>query len=281
MYKLIIIDLDGTLLNDKKEVSEENANLINRAYKEKGVLCVIATGRSFMCAEYIANSVGDGLAQYIIASTGSIIKDCKNNVFLNKQCISQKTTMKILEKIKEYNLRGSVDIGTKIISNSRLANQEVLGKIGQKYEINENLIEYFTNNETESISFSIIGDPDKLTKIKQELETSGDLEITELCKSIDIKDNIKNSITYIDILSKGVTKKNAIKQLSDYLNIKREETVVIGDGGNDLPMFETAGLKVAMENSIEAVKEKADYITENNNNSGVAKAIFKILFNQN
>ena len=280
MYKMVIIDLDGTLLNDQKEISNEDAYIINRSYREKGTICVIATGRSYICAKYLADIVGEGLSQYVIASTGSEILDIKNNIYLNKQCISNKNTIKILECVQKYNFRCNVDISSKVISNSRLVNQEILDKIGQKYEIKENLLEYFTTNSIDSISFTIIGDEENLLKLKKELTAIENIEITELCKATDMKKSGKEIVTYIDIMSKGATKKNAIKILANYLNIKKEEIIVIGDGGNDIPMFEVAGLKVAMSNSLEIVKEKADYITRSNNESGVAKAIKKFIFNK-
>ena len=196
---MIIIDLDGTLLNDQKEVSKEDANIINRAYKEKGAVCVIATGRSYICAKHIADIVGEGLSQYIIASTGSEIRDIKNKTYLNKQCISNKNSIKILEYVQKYNFRCNVDISSKVISNSRLVNQEILDKIGQKYEIRENLLEYFTSNNAECISFTIIGDEEKLLKLKEELIAIEEIEITELCKATDIKENEKKIVTYIDI----------------------------------------------------------------------------------
>ena len=281
MYKMVIIDLDGTLLNDKKEVSEEDANTINRAFKEKGTLCVIATGRTYMCAEHIAKLVGEGLSQYIIASTGSEIRDNIKKEFINKQCISNENTIKIIEYAQKYNLRCNIDISTKVISNSRLVNQEILDKIGQAYEIRNDLLEYCINNKIESISFSLIGDEETLSKLRKELIAIEELEVTELCKSLDIKGNEREVVTYIDVGSKGATKKNAIKLLSNHLNIKKDEIIVIGDGGNDIPMFEVAGLKVAMSNSLDIVKEKADYITGNNNESGVAKAIKKFILNEN
>lgn len=280
MYKMVIIDLDGTLLNDQKEVSKKDAYVINKAYKEKKTICVIGTGRSYMCANYIASIVGEGLSQYIIASTGSEILDVKNERYLNKQCISNKNTIKILEYVKKYNLRCSANISSKVVSNSRLVNQEILDKIGEKYEIIENLLEYFTTNNVECISLSVIGNEENLLKIKKELTTIEEIETTELCKAIDMKENEKEIVTYIDIITKGATKKNAIKILADYLKIKKDEIIVIGDGGNDLPMFETAGLKVAMSNSLDIVKEKADYVTGSNNESGVAKAIMKFVFNK-
>ena len=66
----------------------------------------------------------------------------------------------------------------------------------------------------------------------------------------------------------------------DTLEISHDEIIVIGDGGNDLPMFEYAKLKIAMENGSNALKQKADYITDTNNNDGVAKAIRKLIFNE-
>ena len=79
-------------------------------------------------------------------------------------------------------------------------------------------------------------------------------------------------------MKKGCSKKNAIEILGNRLNIKQEEIIVMGDGGNDLPMFEGAGLKIAMANAEEYLKEKADFITASNNDSGVAKAIKKFIF---
>lgn len=281
MYKLIIIDLDGTLLNDKKELNKEDVIMINRAFKEKGVISVIATGRTYMCAKYIAEKVGEGLSQYIIASNGAVIKDNVNNIFLNKQSISSEDTLKILEYCDLNKLRHSIDINSIVIGNERLVNQEKLKDMGEIYKIEKDLLKYFKNNKQESISLTVIGEEDKLLKLRDEFKTYPNIEITNLCKSLDFKDNIKQEVTYVDIMCKNATKKNAIKMLSNYLCIKQSEIIAIGDGGNDIPMFEVSGLKIAMQNSIDIVKEKADYITSNNNNSGVAKAIKKYIFNEN
>ena len=149
------------------------------------------------------------------------------------------------------------------------------------YRIEKNLFEYFKSNKQESISFTIIGEEDQLLTLKDELKRNTNIEITDLCKALDIKDEIKQEVTYVDIMCKNATKKNAIKMLADYLCIKQSEIIAIGDGGNDIPMFEVSGLKNAMQNSIDIVKEKADYITSSNNESGVAKAIKKFIFNEN
>ena len=79
---------------------------------------------------------------------------------------------------------------------------------------------------------------------------------------------------------KDCNKKNAIKKVMDKFGVNHDEIIVIGDGGNDLPMFDYAKLKIAMENGSEALKQKADYITDTNNNDGVAKAIRKFIFEE-
>ena len=81
-------------------------------------------------------------------------------------------------------------------------------------------------------------------------------------------------------MKQGCSKKNATYFLADKLKIKKEEIIVMGDGSNDLSMFECAGLKIAMENADEKLKEKADFITASNNDDGVAKAIQKFVFNE-
>lgn len=84
MYKMIILDLDGTLLNDAKEVSKENIKAIKRAYEEKEVISVIATGRPLEYANDICNICGNCFGNYIIASNGAIIKDIKRDEYIQK-----------------------------------------------------------------------------------------------------------------------------------------------------------------------------------------------------
>ena len=281
MYKMIIIDLDGTLLNDEKEVSREDIYTINRAYKEKGVISVIATGRSYVCAEYLANLIGEGISQYIIANTGSIIRDNRKKTYLCEVCISISDTIKILETAKKYNLNCIIDTNSKVISNHRLVNQDNLKKIGQPFEIiKEDLINYVKNNNIETVQMTVIGSENNLLKLKEDLNNLENIEITELCKSKNLDENKIEELTYVDIMRRGITKKKAIETLAKYQNINKGEIIVIGDGGNDIPMFETGGLKVAMGNALDIVKEKADYITASNNENGVSKAIRKFVFNE-
>jgi len=85
--------------------------------------------------------------------------------------------------------------------------------------------------------------------------------------------------SYLEFTADGVSKGNGINILKNYLGIKNEEIIIMGDGHNDVSMFEIEGLKITMENGEEVLKHKADYITANNNEHGVAKAIKKYVFN--
>lgn len=281
MYKMIIIDLDGTLLNDQKEVSKEDAYMINRAFQEKNVISVIATGRSYVCANYIANLVGDCFAQYIIASTGSVVRDNKNGIDICKRTILNEDIIKIMQLVETYNFKCSVDVESKVIGNARLVNQQNLWKIGQSFEIIENLKDYFVQNKKSGITITLRGEKEDLQKATETLSQIDTLQVTQICEALDVTDTGTEKVYYIDIISKGSTKKEAILLLAEYLHIAKEEIIVIGDGGNDIPMFEIAGLKVAMENALDIVKEKADYITASNEESGVGKAIKKFVFGEN
>ena len=89
---------------------------------------------------------------------------------------------------------------------------------------------------------------------------------------------VRSSKIFLEFLHRGIEKGSALKSLASYLNVKMDETMAIGDAGNDISMIKAAGIGVAMKNAFPEVLEIADYITENdNNNSGVAEALNKFI----
>lgn len=88
MYKYIFIDLDGTLLNDKKEISEENIKWLNRAYKEKGITTIITTGRPLGFVEELYKKYNCSFGDYVIAANGAIIKNVKTGDYINKDILN-------------------------------------------------------------------------------------------------------------------------------------------------------------------------------------------------
>jgi len=88
MYKIVMVDLDGTLLDDNKNVSKKNIEMINKVYKEKGVIFVIATGKNISDISYITDAIGEPINQYIIASNGAVIKNNVKDDYIVKKYLT-------------------------------------------------------------------------------------------------------------------------------------------------------------------------------------------------
>lgn len=284
MYKMIILDLDGTLLNDYKQVSKENVDLIQRAYNEKGIISVIATGRPLGYANEICNLYGNCFANYIIACNGAIIKNSETNEYIHKITFTDKEVLELrnifLEEKADYMmLYTDKQALTETKSGKGLENSGA--SISQKKTKVENIESIVKNNpDLMKLLCLIGGDVLVLEKIIKKINELEGIEPSVICNYLCKTAESTFESKYIDIMKKGCSKKNAIHILADKLGIKQEEIIVMGDGGNDISMFECAGLKIAMENAEEYLKEKADFITTSNNDSGVAKAIQKFIFTE-
>lgn len=284
MYKMIILDLDGTLLNDYKKVSKENINLIKKAYNEKGIISVIATGRPLGYANEICNLYGDCFANYIIACNGAIIQNTKTNEYIHKVTFTDEDVLNLrnifLEEKADYMmLYTDKQAISETRDNKNLDNTGV--SVNQKKAKVENIKNVIGNNPDLTKLLCVIGGETLvLEKIIKKINTLKGLEPSVICSYLYKSDENTFESKYIDIAKNGCSKKNAIHILADKLGIKQEEIIVMGDGGNDISMFECAGLKIAMANAEKYLKEKADFITTSNNDNGVAKAIHKFIFNE-
>ena len=285
MYKMIFLDLDGTLLNDCKEISEENINLIKRAYNEKGIICVFATGRPLEYVDKICNSYDRFFANYIIANNGAIIRDNKNGEVIYKVSITNAQLLDLKNIFLEENADYMIVYTDKqqILREARTAealkdSAIIVNKKDSELKHIEDTIK--KNPNLSSLLCMIGGETSALENIISRLQEIKGLETPGIGNYSHKTKTYAFESKFIDVMKKGCSKKNAIYYLADKLKIKKEEIIVMGDGSNDLSMFECAGLKIAMENANEKLKEKADFITASNNDNGVAKAIQKFVFNE-
>lgn len=284
MYKMIILDLDGTLLNDYKKVSKENLDLIQRAYNEKGIMSVIATGRPLEYVNEIFNLYGNCFANYIIACNGAIIKNIKDNEYIHKVTFTNDEVINLrnifLEENANYMMLYTDEKTIKETKNGKILDNSGVSIVQKKAKI-ENIEDVIKNNLNLMKLLCVIGgDTLALEKIIKKINKLEGIEPSVICNYLCKTEDSTFESKYIDIMKKGCSKKNAIHILADRLKIKQEEIMVMGDGGNDISMFECAGLKIAMENAEKYLKERADFITTSNNDSGVAKAIKKFIFNE-
>lgn len=285
MYKMICLDLDGTVLNDCKEISKENINLIRKAYNEKGIICVFATGRPLEYVDAICNSYDSFLANYIIANNGAIIRDNKNDEVIYKASITNAQLLDLKNIFLEENADYMIVYTDKqqILREARNAkalkdSAIIVNKKDSELKHIEDTIK--NNPHLSSLLCMIGGDMSVLENIISRLQEIKGLETPGIGNYSHKTKTYSFESKFIDVMKKGCSKKNAICFLADKLQIKKEEIIVMGDGSNDLSMFECAGLKIAMENGEEKLKEKADFITATNNDNGVAKAIQKFVFNE-
>ena len=285
MIRLIAIDLDGTLLNSKGDISEKNRLAIKRAISN-GIEVVLCSGRVRGAVVNIANDTGAN--NYVISGNGAELYDLKNYQVIYQKFINKERLLEILKFCEENSIFYSVHAENSIITSSLkynllVHNSENCKKTTEKrtnINITENVYEYIKNCESESFSKITICDGtqtifrgimDKLRKIKD----VNVLDVGHMSnKTIEIGTETYNlQYYYTEITAQNVNKWNALKFLADRLNIKQNEIAVIGDNINDKEMIENAGLGIVMGNSAPYIKRIGNIVVSDNDSDGVADAI--------
>jgi len=270
-YKLICIDMDGTLLNDKKIISERNLRAIRLA-NEKGIRIAVCTGRIFTSADFFSELLG--VKSPVIASNGAYIREKDRNEVVYKATLGAEKCKKLLSVFRQYDLyphyyTSNTVFTEKLIYSSRFYEEvnKTLPKDNQiKIQLVEDWNDVFEKYEKEIFKGIAIDDNiEKLQDAKTSLKGMADFEV--------VSSNYNN----FEVMNSGVSKGSAVKILADYYGISKEQVMCIGDSENDLSMIKFAGLGIAMGNADEDVKKAAGYITDNNNCDGVAKVIEKFV----
>ncbi|MEB4859514.1 MULTISPECIES: Cof-type HAD-IIB family hydrolase [Priestia] len=235
-FKLIALDMDGTLLNNQQEISEENRAAIAKA-QEQGVHVVLSTGRSLLtCREY-AQSLQ--LSSYLITVNGSEIWD-ESGQLVERKLIDASHIEKMWNLTQEHKLNFWAVTTDKVWRDEfpeDIASQEWL-KFG--YDIPDDALR---------------------EEVLKQIAGISDFEISN------------SSLTNLEINALGINKAKGIMTVCERLGISMDEVIAMGDSLNDMAMIEAAGCGIAMGNAQEAVKEAADWVTDTNVNNGVAKAI--------
>lgn len=287
MYKLIAIDLDGTLLNSYGMVSEKNKQALIEANK-KGAEIVIASGRSTNSVKNIANDLG--ICNYIICGNGSLIYDLQHEEIIYDKFIDKKKALQIIEICEQnsiyYNIYTENMVIAKSLNNNVLFyHQENANKPdSKKTKINivQNIYDYVGRLQNQNILKITISDNDNIifNGIIRKLREIRDIDVLDVAhmsrKMIKSgTEEVSLEYYYTEITSKNVDKWYAIEYLIDKLNINKEDIMTIGDNVNDKLMIENAGCGVVMGNSAPYIKEIADMVVVDNNQDGVAEAVEK------
>lgn len=260
-YKMIVLDLDDTLLRDDHSISDRTKEALMKA-QEQGVKVVLASGRPTFGMLPIADELS--LAQY-----GSFILSFNGGKIINyktkEELFSSTLPLTAVKKLYELSQREGVDIHTYV-------GNEIITEVDNPYTTIESqltklpikLVNNFVDGVKEEVVKALmVGEPDKMKIVEAKLQV-------ELAEDFSV---MRSKPFFLEFTEKGVTKGTSLNHLIQECGIKREEVIAIGDSYNDQEMIEFAGLGVAMGNAPDDIKAIANHVTDTNMNDGVAKVV--------
>ncbi len=271
-YKIIAVDMDGTLLNDNKHITDNNLDMISKAVN-KGVKFVISSGRISSGLKFYGDTVSK--KQPMICCNGAIILD-ENREVIHSKSIDKKDILKVIDIIREKK-----DTYFHFYDESAIYSEQFRFTAESLYNFNREIdrkfrVEIRLVPDAKEVIEKAEFDISKIVVIDDNIEY-----LDELRKRIDSIIGIettKSEINNIEILRQGVSKGNALKVLASNYGISIEECIAIGNDENDISMIKCAGLGVAVNNARDYIKNYADYITEKDNNNGaIAEVIQKFI----
>lgn len=270
--KLIACDMDGTLLDEEKEISQKNIETIARL-KDRGIYFVIATGRHDSMIKRYLDTLG--LEMPVISCNGAMVREPFSNHLFSSIPLLSEQIIEVIEICKSFNTDYHIYARDEIYGEtltSRMLYYNDLNKIMPerdkiKLRVSTDYKQYIADYAGELYKILIIPSKEELFKpIKDEIFKTTGLHA------------FQSSADLLDVAQKGITKAHAIQNLCRELKIEQEETAAIGDQLNDLDMIEYAGIGIAMNNAVPRVKEAAQFVTKDTNDqSGVAEALEYIL----
>lgn len=287
MYKLIAIDLDGTLLNSYGVITENTKKIIKKV-EEQGVNIILASGRPIDSIQAIANEIES--KKYFIAGNGAIVYDIEKDEIIYENCLKKQKVLEIIKICEENSIGYSIYTEKEILTTALKYNvlyyhKENLKKPENKktkISIIQNMEEYIKNDNTSRYLKITVCDEDKIVfdSIIRKLRNLKDIEVLDVSHMArkTIKqgtEEIAVEYYYTEISRKNVDKWNAIEFLAKKLEIDSKDIMAIGDNINDKQMIKNAGLGVAMGQSTPVITNVANEVTSSNNEEGVAKILQK------
>ena len=264
-YKLIALDLDGTLKDSNNQITPKTREALIQVQKQ-GVKIVLASGRPTAGLRYEAKELMlDQFGGYLLSFNGARVASVKTNETIYEQTLTVEDAQKIYQRAKQF------DLACMTYKNDMIYTED----IDDEYVCVESKINDIEKNQV--ISFIEIlenpihkvlltGKPDYVASIEAEFKKP-------------FGDNLsiyRSAPFFLEVMAKGIDKAASLDRLAKILNIKQEEVMAFGDGYNDLSMIEYAGLGVAMENAVDDVKQRANMITKSNNEDGIAYVLSQI-----
>lgn len=267
--KLIAVDLDGTLLSSNNTILPETQRML-RVAVQNGIKVVLATGRPLSGVLNFAKQLGlEGDDQYAIVFNGAVIQTISGRVLMSQELNYQDfNNMLRFQRLSHVNVHFETtkyfittdrDLSVQMQINAALTDN--IMKVRDRKEIPKD----FTFNK---VGFTSTEGADQVEKLWNGFPDWA-FQTYDIVRSFD---------SIIELNALGASKGNALMDLASRLKIAQKDVMIFGDQGNDLSMFSNPDfMKVAMGNAISEIKDKADYVTDDNDHNGIAKALKKFV----
>lgn len=266
MYRMVVSDLDGTLLNSKKQISENTVSIL-KMLKEKHIHFIAASGRSDVMMKHYLNQLQ--YEQMVIGCDGALVKDVSTGNIIYGDIMDQEVRKKLFVICKEMGLQYYVFTSDALVGEDKYNERFVIHRKFNKTVPKEERIPILI---TKDLSQFLIEHP--VYKIVVSHKKKGYLDqVAEIFKDTWNVDAIRSGKHVLAVKSRGVSKATALKKLTKIMGISMEEVIAFGDEVNDIEMLRTVGLGIAMGNTDSVVKNAANCVTSSNDADGVAEKL--------
>lgn len=266
-YKLIAVDLDGTLVRNNQSISQRTVSTLIRV-QEMGVKVAVASGRPTFGTAHVADALRlKEFSGYVMSYNGGEIYEWETKKRMYAQTLDEEVIPYLYTYAREHGMPIMTYIGKEVVS-------EVEGNEYIQYSVMRNRmtlkkVDDFVKAVEGAgvVKCIIVGDPTQLPALEAEMQVmlKGKAGI------------FRSEPFFLEIVPIGIDKAKGLAILLDQIGIQRTELIAFGDGYNDTPMLQFAGMGVAMGNAAEEIKKAADMVTESNNDDGVAIALENLI----
>ena len=260
MIKLLAVDMDGTCLDGRSRMTDRTLYALRKA-AGKGVIIVPTTGRNLECIPHrlaagILRKTGtsddhanEGLFRYVISSNGARVTDIRERKTIFRASVPHKDAKSLLQKCRGKGLGIASHVRHRYLLQGRFLT---------------------------AAGLVIYGKDAKGVYCVRDMEEGAKSKVRSVLNEYPALHAAYTPI-YVEVYSKNASKGNALSALADHLGIRQEEIACIGDGENDLSMFVSSGVKIAMGNAVDKLKIQADHVVDTNSRDGAARAIEKYI----
>lgn len=265
-YKMIVLDLDGTLTNNKKEITPYTKEVLTR-YQEAGGKVVLASGRPTYGVVPLARELElEKYGSYILSFNGGIITECGTENVLYKKTLPKEVPGQVYDLAREY--------GTSMLTYQ---DSSIITETPEDYYVQKEVFcTKMTPKKVENLKAYVDFPVVKCMLMERGVYLAEvEKKVQEFFgKSLSI---FRSEPYFLEIMPRGIDKAESLKRLLEIVGIRREEMAAFGDGYNDKSMLMFAGFGVAMQNGQASVKAVADYVAPSNEEDGVAYVVEKLI----